>query len=1112
MATAAELARPGVEVIQSVRTTSPTFLRPTLAPVVVGPAFEVITVLTTDGALNDRAKWGAYGQLGKVITQSAFPDHRGNIDELDIQEDSIRPFLYYGGKIRELPTDPGEGFLVASHVAHKAVFKVAGDNFAVGGLNLVIAVDQPVAADHTKDVTVPFPGTSAYTATNVVKALNDAFGFEVAKVTVNGSGTVTGFEILSPSYGANSSLTIRSTGTANDVFILGWDVVPETPIAKDERIEGCGYRAVNLGNNQTASTWVEFFRGEYYLGSVAAEDAAWPAKAALRPLSIMAAADVQGRHGAVTFGGSNTVPATLGDYMIADGVRVSGGEISRIDADKFRMGVVNPMLSVVDAQGGYSQKVYDDTSLGILGLSDVPFAPQYVWFKATGLQPNAAAVAANMTGTATASDPEAAEIVAPDVQNLGAVNSIMLGLRIDYTVSIDGVDNVGTFVFTKADAYADLSAVAADIEIPNATAYVVGGKLAIATVPTGSKNSISIGSTGSANPVLGLSTTADANATGVDASFASLPQKNLQFSFDLNPHVYDVSFPDASLDDAVARINATVGAVVASKDANGTKLVLTSPLAGVGSRAVIVGGTACTVFGLTASQTATNGSGRPNPDAYLDVSNNLVVNSGLLRDPVSGYPYDQATSTAQLYIEFTGLRKDVSSRAKVAGVLRIPDVATLSQILDPIDERNPLALGMYLGMINSPGLEMKGLGVDEVSGAAPEGTEVAYARAAGFLEAEEVYAIAPLTHNEVVHGLFQTHVTLMSEPEQGGERILIYNKKVPGRKSSTPVTSGAAANTTATPNQLLIDSLPQTGLVDAGVNPQSFGVDDGVYIEFSWLGVFYRYNITSVNGGTVVVNTVFTGAQNADAFYTTTALPSNIVNAAWTMLVRGPSLMIAGSNPPKLDFSQVAITVSEANGGVGNRRAYSVFPDYVKTTLGGVEKEIPGYYACAAIAGMIAGQPPQQGFTNFPITGLTGVPTTERFTRKQLNIMAGGGTYVLMQEVQGGPVFSRHQLSTDVTSVETRELSVTKIVDFTAKFLRAGIRRFIGRQNINSAFLDSIGTTIQGMLQFLVEGGVLNGAEMNNLIQDPKNPDTVMLDVTLAVPFPCNYIRLTLVV
>jgi hypothetical protein len=126
--------------------------------------------------------------------------------------------------------------------------------------------------------------------------------------------------------------------------------------------------------------------------------------------------------------------------------------------------------------------------------------------------------------------------------------------------------------------------------------------------------------------------------------------------------------------------------------------------------------------------------------------------------------------------------------------------------------------------------------------------------------------------------------------------------------------------------------------------------------------------------------------------------------------------------------------------------------------------------------------------------------------------MAGGGTYILMQEVAGGPVFSRHQLATDVTTVETRELSITKVVDFSAKFLRLGVRRFIGRQNINEVFLDTVGTAVQGMLQFLTENGVLNGAHLNNIIQDKTAPDTVLVDITLDVPFPCNYIRLTLVV
>jgi hypothetical protein len=41
---------------------------------------------------------------------------------------------------------------------------------------------------------------------------------------------------------------------------------------------------------------------------------------------------------------------------------------------------------------------------------------------------------------------------------------------------------------------------------------------------------------------------------------------------------------------------------------------------------------------------------------------------------------------------------------------------------------------------------------------------------------------------------------------------------------------------------------------------------------------------------------------------------------------------------------------------------------------------------------------------------------------------------------------------------------------------------------------------------------VLIGSTLNNIIQDTAAPDTVLVDVTLDVPYPCNYIRLTLVI
>jgi len=1108
MATAAELARPGVEVIQSIRKASPTFLRPTLAPVVVGPAFEVINVLTSDGTINSKAKYGAYTQLGKVITHSAFPDPRSNIDEVEVQPDSIRPFLFTGGRLTELLTDPGEGFLVASHVAYKATLRVIKTSMALGGKSLVLALDQAVAADASSDITITFPGTSPYTPAQAVEVINDAVGMAVASVTTD-SGSVNGFQISSPSYGALSSVTVRAGGTANSVLGLGWNSSASPAVGAEERVEGAGYRAYNLQNNTTLSPYVEFYRGAYFFGGV--ENSTWPAYAVMS--NVADGTELNTKHGAISFGtGAGAVPVQPGDQVIADGVRLKAGEISRVDPTRFRMGTVNASLSTADSEGRFLTKIYDDALLGLV-VDTTPFAPRYVWFKATGLQPTTGAAAASLTGTGVASAAVAASVESGSAPDF--TGGMALGyLRLDYVVTVDGVATPGSFVFTKQTPYSSMANVAADVVIPGVTASNDSGKLKLTTAKTGRLQGVLVKATSSAAGPLGFSTVSDTASTNqADAEITGLANTDLKFQLNNSDHIYDVSFTDDSLDLAVDAVNQLVGATVAEKDSNGTKLVLSSTRAGLSSLVKVVDGTGLTQLGFTKGQTSSAGTGRPSPDAYLDDAQNLVVGSDLVRDPVTGYPLDFTTSPATLYIQFKGLRRDVSPAAKVAGVVRLADTDVLSSVMNPVTEENPLSLGTYLCMLNCPTFEVKCLGVDDVSAAAPEGTELAYARAASFLEAEEVYAIAVLTSNEVVHGLFATHALVMSEPEQGGERVVLFNKSVPSRRSPTAVANGVSANSTSTPDQLRLDVTPQAGLIDAGLNPaQPFTASQGVYVELTWGGVFYRYNVKSVSGGLVTFNTDFTSGQNDDAFYTTSDLPSGIVDSAWAMKVRGVSVTIPGSNPARPDYSLIAATVSEANGGVGNRRAFSLFPDTVKTSLGGMEKEIPGYYACACVAGQIAGLPPQQGLTNYPIVGLTGVVGVEKYTRRQLNQMAGGGTYILMQEVQGGPVFARHQLSTDVSSVETRELSITKVVDFTAKFLRVGVRRFIGRQNINSVFLDTVGTTIQAMLQFLVEQGILNGANLNNIIQDPNAPDTVMVDVTLDVPFPCNYLRLTLVV
>lgn len=640
-----------------------------------------------------------------------------------------------------------------------------------------------------------------------------------------------------------------------------------------------------------------------------------------------------------------------------------------------------------------------------------------------------------------------------------------------------------------------------------------GSKLKITSTATGSLAALRIGS---ASTAIGATSNTDLLFTSLqtDVGEENLAAQVLKFKLNSREKTYAVTFVSNSLVDAVASINEVVGWPVAAIGGSGdNELVLTSTLKGYASKVEVVDDStsakANAALGFGTGNRLSSGTGRPNPDFSIDISGNIVLGAEVLRSQLTGAPFDPGT--ADIYVQYTGLRKDVSPLASDPGVLRVSDVTTLQTILSPITAANPLALGMFLMLLNAPGLECAGMGVDDANAAAPFGTLEAFARVANFLESEEVYAIAPLTHDVLVHQMFKTHVEFMSGPEQKGERIAFVNAEEPLRHVDDIIASGESSESTATSNQLVVDTNPTPGVVDRGLDPLLLTFDDQVFVQLTVDGQIRNYLVSSVNGTLLTFTTTFATGDNADAFFTSTPLTETVVNADWHIAVRGTKLLIPGSTLP--DKNAIAQTVALSSNSYKTRRLYNVFPDTAVSTLNGNDTIIPGFYLCAGIVGMIARFPPQQGFTNLPMTGFTGVVgSNDTFSVKQLNQMAGGGTYIITQEGQGAALTCRYQVSTDITSLETRELSITKVVDYVAKFLRIALRNFIGTFNITQPFLDTLSTVIQAMLAFLSENGIILGGDLNNLIQSKDSPDTVLVDVTLDVPFPCNFIRLTLAI
>jgi hypothetical protein len=174
-----------------------------------------------------------------------------------------------------------------------------------------------------------------------------------------------------------------------------------------------------------------------------------------------------------------------------------------------------------------------------------------------------------------------------------------------------------------------------------------------------------------------------------------------------------------------------------------------------------------------------------------------------------------------------------------------------------------------------------------------------------------------------------------------------------------------------------------------------------------------------------------------------------------------------------------------------------------------VEVPVPGYIASAAIAGMIAGQPAEQPFTNVTVAGLSRIKySTDTFTESDLNTMAEGGNYILVQKSPSSPIYCRHQLTTDMTSVERRELSILKSLDYVAKFIRSGLEGYIGKNNISANFIKLLNMTVQAQILFLVREEKIIDIKVVSIEQDEANPDTINVVLNVLVKYPVNYIKI----
>lgn len=136
---------------------------------------------------------------------------------------------------------------------------------------------------------------------------------------------------------------------------------------------------------------------------------------------------------------------------------------------------------------------------------------------------------------------------------------------------------------------------------------------------------------------------------------------------------------------------------------------------------------------------------------------------------------------------------------------------------------------------------------------------------------------------------------------------------------------------------------------------------------------------------------------------------------------------------------------------LNSRRAINVWIDRGTATVGGFTTRIPNKFLAAEIAGTRVRVEAQQGLSNSTVTAITAAPSMHtQFDQDTLNRIAAAGTWIVTQRTPSGEVFTRHQLTTDVSAQIAWEGHAVVVHDAYCFLQKDAFAGFVGKRNVTA--------------------------------------------------------------
>jgi hypothetical protein len=354
---------------------------------------------------------------------------------------------------------------------------------------------------------------------------------------------------------------------------------------------------------------------------------------------------------------------------------------------------------------------------------------------------------------------------------------------------------------------------------------------------------------------------------------------------------------------------------------------------------------------------------------------------------------------------------------------------------------------------------------------------------------DQVYALAPMTDNFDVMKLVTDHCETMSNKFKKNFRRCYVGTDSPG-------------------NYTYWGALPSGGYRRGDFSSSVFTLAEEFRAawEFSTADVGSEITIQSLGlkFNIVEVLNTYEVLTDADSSISTTDTGITIVRA----------------DTPENN----ALFVIARSKALASRRAVNVWCDYPIVEEGGGSAVLPMKFVAAEIAGLRCALLPQQGLTMTEILSVDAAPSMyTTYEPELLDDVAANGTMIVTQDSEGGDVFIRHQLTTQVSAgAIAYEDNVGVIVDEFSYAVKDEFRSYIGRRNATPDTVAEIDDKLIALATGFTQVSLLDrqlGAPVITFFdekgiegqvtvrQDGDLADTLLTYVKLRVPLPLNGIN-----